>query len=172
MIAIRCFLLLFCVQSFAFGVGYDHPSGDLRPRDKWSHAFYESVNTPERVSGYWINGSDTMFYLGGNAKLNAMIKGINAVPEAKIELVLHPEPGVARSAYGIKVLGPAEWAVTVGRGFGKTRTVNRIQIDVWLGRSVTLDELQLPPSIAVRSGGEIEDFVRRHHSKTKTQGEP
>lgn len=173
MITFRFLVLSIFLPSFAFGLGIDHPPGDLPAHDRWSQKLYDSVNTQERVSGYWINGIDRLFYVGDNVKLKTMIENISNVADARVEIVLHPGPGVARSAYDIKAIGPADWSVMVGRGLRKPDTPNSIRIDIWLGRSITLDKLKVPTTAAVSSTGEIEDlekFVRAHKSANPMNG--
>ncbi len=38
-----------------------------------------------------------------------------------------------------------------------------MQVDVWLGGQIKLDELQIPDDYTVESGGEIEEFIKRHN---------
>ena len=40
-----------------------------------------------------------------------------------------------------------------------------MQVDVWLGGKIKLDELRIPKGFVVKSGREIEDFVARHSNQ-------
>lgn len=162
------FVLLFILilsSSFALALGINHEPGDLPPRTSWPTGLYEAVNTPERVHGYWVNSSDKLFYEGDHIKLNQMIDKLASVPGVETEVVLHAGPGTAKTAYSLKSVGPADWSVTIGGVLGKGKNAfERIRFDIWLGRSLDLENLKIPPSFTVTSGDEIEAFIHKHKS--------
>ena len=43
-------------------------------------------------------------------------------------------------------------------------------VEIWLGGKVTLDQLKVPSTVEVRSGGEIEKFVAEHEARRKQAG--
>ena len=153
---------LLLAPAFCFGMGSDHKPGDLSPHDAWPEGVYDAVNQANRVHGYWINSSDTLFYKGSNAELKAMTRKLTSASGTKTEIVLHAGTGAAKSPWSKSRVDTADWSVTIAGDDAITKTQNRITIDVWLGGSVTLDELDLPTTIKIKSGGEIEAFIKRH----------
>jgi hypothetical protein len=163
-----CLLLLsLLLPAVAFGLGYDHEQGNLPLRESWPPGLYDVVNTPRRVSGYWINGSDTLYFAGDGTRLNRMINAISRIEELKTEIVLHPGPGTAKTAYLIKDIGPADWAVTISNPFATGTGEHRVRFDIWVGGAISLDSLAIPKGVPLRSSGEIEDFVLQHNSEAK-----
>ncbi len=157
------FLLSFLLApSLCLAMGSDHKSGNLPPHDGWPTGVYDAVNKPNRVHGYWINSSDTFFYKGSNAELQEMTQKLAQAKGAKAEVILHAGNGVARSPWSQEHIDAADWSVTISGDGAITRTQDKIRVDVWIGGSVTLDDLRFPPEVTVSSGGEIESFIKRH----------
>jgi len=155
-------LTLLLVPNLCLAMGSDHKSGNLPPHDGWPTGVYDAVNKPNRVHGYWINSSDTLFYKGSNAELQEMTHKLTQAKGAKAEVALHAGTGVARSPWSKDRIDAADWSVTISGDRAITKSQDKIRIDVWLGGSVTLDDLRLPPTLTVKSGGEIESFIKRH----------
>jgi hypothetical protein len=161
-VAIPSLLTLLFAQTLCLGMGSDHKSGDLPPHDGWPKGVYDAVNQPNRVHGYWINSSDTLFYKGSNAELQEMTCKLTQARCATVEVVLHAGTGVAKSPWSKDRIDTADWSLTIAGDDAITKTQDKIRIDVWLGGSVTLADLRLPPTVTVKSGGEIESFIKRH----------
>ena len=146
----------------AHGMGSDHKPGDLPTHDGWPAGVYDAVNQPNRVHGYWINSSDTLFYQGSHADLHKMIRELAAVSDLNVIVVLHTGPGVAKSPWSKKPVGPADYAVTIRGDQAISPHQDNAIVDVWLGRQLTLTNLAIPTSVKVKSGGEIEKFIQEH----------
>jgi len=161
-VAFPFLLSLLLAPASCFGFGMDHKSGDLPLRDSWPDGVYDAVNQPNRVLGYWVNSSDTLFYKGSNAELQEMVRKLTKANGTQTDVVLHAGTGVAKSPWSKERIDTADWSVTIAGYDAITKTQDRITIEVWLGGSVTLDDLHLPATVNVKSGGEIESFIKRH----------
>ena len=137
-----------------FGMGADHEPGDLPRHHAWVDGIHDAVNQPCRVHGFWINWSDTLFYKGSNAELRKMTKKLANARGTTTEVVVHAGKGIAKSPWSKKPVDTADWSVTIAG--------NSITVDIWLGGSVTLDQLDLPKNVNIQTGGEIEAFIQRH----------
>jgi len=164
-VAFLFFLTFLLAPTLCLAMGSDHKSGDLPPHDAWPTGVYDAVNKPNRVHGYWINSSDTLFYKGSNAELQDMIRKLSQANGAKTEVVLHVGTGAAKSPWSKDRIDTADWSVIIYGDDAITRTQDKIRIDVWVSGSVTLDDLQIPPNVTVKSGEEIEAFIKRHREK-------
>ena len=161
-IAFPVWFLLVVAPAICFGMGADHRPGNLPAHDGWGKGVYEAVNRPNRVHGFWINSSDTLFYKGSNADLQKMAGLLSQSESVKVEVILHAGKGEAKSPWSKNFVDNADWSVTIGGDDAISKIQNKVRIDVWLSGSITLDDLQFPPSVSVRSGKEIESFVNRH----------
>ncbi|MEM8671379.1 MAG: hypothetical protein AAGG48_27915 [Planctomycetota bacterium] len=148
------------------GLGADHKPGKLPPHDSWPEGIYNAVNQPHRVHGYWVNWSDTFFYRGSNEKLQEMAQKLSETKLTKTEVVLHAASGVAESPWSEKPVDSADWSVTVTGGDARKGLVSQIRIDIWVGGEVALDSLELPSNLKIKSGGEIESFIKKHNEPT------
>jgi len=138
-----------------FGAGSDYMPGDLPSHEDWADGVYDAVNQPQRVHGFYVNFSDTLSYKGSNAELQKMTQKLANAKGTPTGIVLHAGKGIAKSPWSKKPVDTADWSVTLAG--------NRITIDIWLGGSVTLDQLDLPKAVEIKSGGEIETFIKRHN---------
>lgn len=93
-----------------------------------------------------------------------MLAALADATDVKTEVVLHPGPGTATTAYGVKSLGRADWAVTTYNSSSFRSPDHPVRVDIWLGHKVTLKGLQIPQKFSLRSGNEIQEFVDKHNS--------
>lgn len=161
------FLMLLLTPAICLAMGSDHKPGNLPPHDGWPKGVYDAVNKPNRVHGYWINSSDTLFYKGSSSDLQKMTSSLSQIDDVTIDVVLHSGGGVAKSPWSTNRIDSADWTVTIAGESPVTKVQNKIRIDIWLGGSVTIDELKFPRSINVESGKEIESFIERHRKQSK-----
>ena len=154
------------------------------PRD-WPKELIELVRTDTRVLGIVGPIIDIRIHCAGDtADLNAFLKGYAKVPGARLRVVLHP--GGRTAGYERYERDPAkeemvleehvvdvDWSLHI-REYVEPLIKDRsafedkkllTTLDVWLGGQTELDKLDVPPSIDVLSGGEIERFIRRHEEK-------
>jgi hypothetical protein len=160
-------LSLLITPSYCFGLGADHKNGDLPQHEGWTSGTYEAVNRPSRVHGYWINSSDTLFYKGMKSELNEMMLKLSEANEGKTVVVLHAASGIAQSPWSKNPIDTADWSVTISGSEAIASMQNQIKIDIWLGGSIGLDDLQVPPSVDLKSGGEIEAFIERYKESSR-----
>ena len=171
MVHVRFFLFAFLLlaPTYCFGMGSDHKSGDLRPHDGWPDGVYAAVNQPNRVHGFWVNSTDRLFYKGSQDELQEMTRQLANAKSAQTEMVLHIGTGIAKSPWSKKPVDTADWSVTIAGDDAISKTQDLITIDVWIGGNISLDELDLPPSVRIKSGGEIEAFIKRHDESRDAQ---
>lgn len=165
-------IVILAIASFALaGAGGDHPQGPVRAGDgpPKPPGLHDLFNRPERVHGYWVNASDTFFYAGDTAALNTFLEAYARVEGVTHRVTLHVGPGRASSPWddGPRDLD-ADWALVTSalvRGEGGAivpADPYDAEVRIWLGRRVGLDGLEIPGSIDVASGGELERFVADH----------
>lgn len=152
------------ISSFAFGMGSDHKPGDLHRQSAWPDGVYKAVNQQYRVHGYWINSVDKLFYRAGHAELHKMIADLAKSSDTNMKVILHAGRGSAKSPWSKGPVARADWAITIESAFSNAHRQCDITIDVWLS-DLDLDDLKIPTSIPVESGGEIDTFIRKHRSK-------
>ena len=159
------FLTVLITPTLCSGMGSNHKPGDLPPHSGWPVGVYEAVNQPNRVHGYWINSSDILFYKGSNTDLQKMTTELVNAKVAAVQVVLHACAGVAKSPWSKDRIDTADWSVTISGDYAVTKTQDKIRIDLWLGGSLTLDKLRLPKSVTIKSGGEIDSYIKRHRER-------
>lgn len=151
------FAFLLSTPALCYGLGADYQPGDLPLHNTWPSGFYDAVNQPQRVHGFYVNFSDCLFYQGSHLDLKKMTQKLAKAKGTTTEVVLHAGKGVAKSPWSKQPVDTADWSVTLAG--------DKITIDVWLGGRITLDELELPKSVRVKSGGEVQAFIQHHEEK-------
>jgi hypothetical protein len=158
--------------SLALGLGADHPPGPVGPASYWPAGVSELVNRPQRVHGYFVNAEVVFFYAGDTQALNKFLAAYAKLPQTRLEVILHVGKKKARSPRDQEDRNIAvDWMLYIAprdRLQGAPNvdlndapaTISRVE--VWLGRSIDLDKLQVPRNVTVKSAGEIEKFLERH----------
>ena len=109
------------------------------------------------------------------ARLGDSLKRYTESGSGQLTLTLHPGRGNVGSA-GAGTIGrdkniPFDWKITMTREgtLVPEREKRRysVSVDLWLGGDITLDKVEVPLSIDVKSGGEIEVFIAKHEEKRK-----
>jgi hypothetical protein len=139
-------------------------------RATWPPGLEDLANRANRVLGYNVNMNDVFFYGGDLAALNEFLSKYALLKKVdKLEVVLHP--GSTKAQFrGDGV--PANWSMRVEMPWSNQRAAGRkeeTQVDVWLGALGPLTHLKVPLNVAVRSGGEIEDYVSEHAAKQRAE---
>jgi len=114
------------------------------------------------------------------AKLGDSLKRYAESGRAQLTLTLHPGRGNVGSHAGRSFAKgkdiPFDWKITMTREgtLVPERDKRRyfVSVNLWLGGDVDLDKLDVPLSLDVRSGGEIEAFVAKHEEKRKQAQKP
>lgn len=130
------------------------------------------LNVDNRVHGYFVNWEEVFFFEGDTASLNSFIEKFSALPDTELVVVIHPGRLAVCSPWDKEPREvAADWQLYVSPLMPDEVQAEGVQpgafvtrINVWLGGSVKLNELHVPESVAVRSGGEIEAFVKEHNA--------
>ena len=130
------------------------------------------------VHGYDGNlGQVGMYFAGDASAFNEAIrlKAPSEIEEAlrpayaSKKVVLHPGPMVVPDYVAGRDDLATDWLVTTWHEDQSGRLEWHLQIDIWLGGQIKLDELHIPVDFAVESGREIEDFVERRKFKEEAR---
>ncbi|MEM9251872.1 MAG: hypothetical protein AAGB29_05940 [Planctomycetota bacterium] len=169
--------LALSLTASAMALGSDHPDGDITPQPAWPEGMAEVVNAGDRVHGFWVNATDVFFFAGDTDRLNAFLAGFDAIETIDLTVTLHPGRLEARSPWDKdEPAKPADWRLVMeswGRPTPETvQALNggdpapwAMQLDVYLGGEIDLDRLVVPERMTVKSGGEIEAFIRQHQGR-------
>jgi hypothetical protein len=162
-------LALWCwgfTTTAALAIGADHPKGAVAGNSQWPEGLKGLVNRTDRVHGYWVNETDVFFYNGDSQAFNQFMEGYRKLKNTGLRVVIHAGTKKARSPWDKAERDiPIAWSMHASSGplagFGVPKAGDRFytRIDVWLGSPVKLEELHIPATIEVMSGGEIEKFV-------------
>ena len=126
------------------------------------------------VHGFWLNEQTVIFYAGDTAELNRDLPKFLEGQYATRKVVVHAGIKKAESPWdqdlGTKRETLMDWSVnTYDDPSDALEAVPRMhmQIDVWLGSKIQLEDLRIPEGFEVVSGGEIEKFIQSRKHKTK-----
>jgi hypothetical protein len=123
------------------------------------------------VHGYWVNEQTVVFYAGDAAQLNRDLLRYLEGEYASRKVVLHVGTKRAESPWDTQARDTfADWSVNTWddpADAAKAVPRMRMQIDVWLGSKIKLEDLRIPEGFEVVSGGEIEKFIQQRKQKSK-----
>lgn len=152
--------------------GADHPK-PTEGASWWPAGLKELANRPDRVHGFFVNMEDVFFYTGDASAFNDFLAAYAHLDGTILQLVIHPGPKKARSPWDkVDRDIPVDWSLYAA-AFSREQIESRkvvggkviSRIDLYLGRNVGLDSLNVPPAIEVSSGGEIEAFLETRTPK-------
>jgi hypothetical protein len=154
-------------------LGADHPRGPVGKASYWPDGLQELANRADRVHGFFVNAEDVFFYAGKTKALNEFLRDYAKLKDTKLEVVLHVGRKRARSPWDKEdrdiltnwrlYATSRDWIRHApGKKVAKDEPPTITQVDIWLDDGVQLEELVVPSNVAVRSGGEIEKFIRSH----------
>jgi len=166
------------VPTLAWALGGDYGGNHKLPaQEHWPKGLEPLVNAENRVHGYFVNAIDFFYFTGGTDTLNTFLGACGKFEDTHMTLVLHPGGLEARSPWDKEpAQKQADWQIMVGPTswlkLDQRRKINytekiTLQIDIYLGTEIDLAKLNVPASIEVRSGGEIEAFVQQHEKLRK-----
>ena len=150
-------MVTFAVPSLVFAMGADH-TGPVGGNDKWPKGLTALANREDRVHGYFVNWEDVFFYSGDTKTLNDFLAGYAKLDNTVLQLVIHPGPEWARSPWDKADRNiPVDWSLytspfaredlEAGRPSDKFIT----RVDLFPGRNVSLEELEVPANVEVQS---------------------
>lgn len=152
----------------------------------WPAGLVELLNHEARFTGAHGPIADVRTYYSGDAaQLNSFLADYGAVATDNAVVVLHSGPMRITPRYtpnfGEEPPDPrnADWMLHVAEFFEGRPDVDQFKgekfryvVDIWLGGNISLDTLEVPANVEVRSGGEIEAFVESHAAKRRQLGDP
>ena len=169
------------------------------PWETWEHGkgplslplqpqFEKLVNRPSCVYGFCTNldwhwpdpviavtPSAYFFFRGDTKGLNEFLEAFSRLKDEKLVLIIRAGRAPPESRRGSREEFPYDWKMVWDGQVRKRPEGDHLEhfvrsAEVWLGGNVKLDELRVPPSIEVQSGGEIEKFIREHETARKKIG--
>lgn len=171
---LRALALVGAAAPFAWGLGGDYtirPDGDIvSQQPDWPEGLADLVNSGSAVDGYWVNASSAFFFVGETEVLNTFLNDYGRLKHTPLVAVLHAGSERKGKPWGDQPTEHYDWKLTVlRRGWGAPEAPDRpdekyvVTVDIWLDRNVRLSELKIPPTVEVKSGGEIDEFIRNHN---------
>jgi hypothetical protein len=159
--ALGCLLLVIAGATVreAFALGNDYTKDQIAAAGK--HC----------VHGFWVNEQNVVFYSGDTAQLNRDLSKYLEGEYASRKVVLHVGTKRAESPWDTKPRDTfADWSVNTWddpADAAKATPRFLLQVDIWLGSKIKLEELRIPEGFAVVSGGEIEKFIQQRKQQPK-----
>jgi len=168
-----CLVAACCTLALALGA--DHPKEQpVSGNEGWPTGLVELLNYKARCGGFFVNADDYFYFRADTKTFNAFLKQYAALEGPNHRLVLHPGRGTNRRPWGNDDPKPVDWRVdVVNRAWRAAGTKDKkdlptgheVTIHLWLGGNVPLADLDVPLTVAVESGREIETFVADHEAK-------
>ena len=172
---------LLALQAPAWGIAVmPYPAGQkVRQGPGWSKALTDLANTPGRVDGFGLMNGRRSFYFAGDAEAFArFFERYTKLEGTPLRLVLHAgrtdqtdprSPKTTRKvAFDWQLRVVSHWKPRSGivpRNYKPRIPPPVASLEVYLGGQVGLDDLDVPLSVEVQSGAEIEKFVATHQAK-------
>lgn len=160
--------------------GADYPAGrpTQQERPDWPEEWVSLANDETRVQGHWVASNDFFYYRGDLADFNDFVSRYGMLPEIDPTLILHVGKTPITGPLGSKEKTiPFNWKMEVyRRGWGAPIDPRRasdapgyvVTLHVWLSEDISLEDLDIPEHVDVRSGGELEEFINQHRRGTKS----
>ena len=158
--------------SDALALGGDHPID--RPvvgSTNWPGGLEALVNSTNRIHGFFVNQEDTFFYRGDAPSLSAFLHQYARLDGVtNLCLIQHTGIGEAKSPWATNGV-PCDWKLYACpkswleiaklslAGTNSTETLQRaakmpgyvVEVHLWTGGRISLDELEIPKKIEVRT---------------------
>ena len=170
-LTLTCIAMAACC-TVALALGGSHRNDQPYSHKEWPAGLADIVNTNGRVCGFFVNANDYFSFKADTKAFNGVLATYAKLEDTPLLLVLHPGRGTAREPWDKEKGVPCEWSLYIQRrGWGapgpKPGDTGKyvVTLHLWLGGDVALDELDVPLSVNVRSGAEIEKFVAAHQAK-------
>ena len=117
------------------------------------------------VHGFWVDMQSVVFYAGDAAQLNRDLPKYLEGEYASRKVVLHVGTKRAESPWDTQPRDTfADWSVSTWddpADAAKATPRWLLQIDIWLGGKIKLEDLRIPEGFEVVSGREIEKFIQQ-----------
>ncbi len=121
------------------------------------------VNAKNRVYHQWVNGDENFFYRGSTDDLNAAIKDFAKVKSDKLEVVLRPGPGIAKTFSPEKTV-PFDWNLHLVGGIAAHMSTRDQGQQIWstypvltiyVDEQIELNKIQIPKELKVTELAEL-----------------
>ena len=141
---------------------------------KWPAGLADMVNSKHRVAGHWVNPSDEFFFKGTSADFNRFLQQYAKLADTPLTLVIHAGSARRSALWGKEPAIRYDWKLlSLHRGFMAVRDPQRFQkktgyeitVDLWIDSQVKLEEIAVPVNVNLKSGGEIDTFIKAHQEK-------
>jgi hypothetical protein len=151
------FVAITAAATDAFALGSDLSKAELSSAGK--HC----------VHGFWVNEQTVLFFAGDANQLNRDLPKYLEGSYASRKVVIHAGTTRAKSPWDKQARDTlADWSVNTfddPADAAQATPRMRLQIDLWLGSKIALDDLRIPDGFEVVSGGEIEKFIQQQRTK-------
>jgi hypothetical protein len=172
---ITALLILASCTALALALGGDIPANQpVSWSPDWPAGLRELLDGGGRVDGYFINANSFLFFHGDAKAFNKFVQEYAKLKDTPLSLLLHPGRGMSQKPWADHKPVPFEWEVAVlRRGWAaeapKAKPGEKgqyiVMVELWLGGEVALDDLDVPLSIEVLSGMDVEKFIAQHEAK-------
>ena len=148
-----------------------HGPGPMPVSGGWPPGLAEVVNSDTRFAGLTGFADVWAYYAGDTKALNAFLAQYARLSDTRLLVVLH----TGRSSVNMKRFGgadeakDADWVLLISEYYKGRENASAFEgrkalttLDVYLGGHVNLKVLDVPAIVDLRSGGEIEAFVKKH----------
>lgn len=175
-----CCATLLLLSAPAWPMGQDTGTTPAVEQKGWPKGVVELANDPRRVSGYWVNQSDSFFFAGDTAAFNAFLARYAALSpdETPHILIIQPGPGRTGKLTDQEPKIHYDWSMEITRaGWDGEQHYNpdpqidrfpvRVRITLATGGAVDLKDVVLPEKVALKtkSTADIEAWVMRQRAK-------
>jgi hypothetical protein len=155
-----------------YGKGRIYPvwrSGEM-PKDILS-----LMNFPGRAygeSGFFteIGQWENLYFQGSAQVFNRFLDQYSHLKMKPLVLTIHVGQPAVAGLFGAKPDKEIRYDWQYSRFIpDKSKQPETVNVDVWLGGNIRLDEIKVPANIEVKSGGEIEKFIADHEARRKAK---
>lgn len=151
----------------AFGLARSYDLSRPIPQDSdWPAGLANLLNSQKPVHAYYVNFQDMFFYSGDSSAFNAFIERYGRLEGIAHTLVLHCGKAETRDKFHGEKMESYDWHVLVDK---ISQQEYLVTVHLFLGGSVKLSEIEVPVNVKVTSGGEIEEFIKKHLSRSTPQ---
>ena len=174
--------VLLTTTAVALAIAGAHPEGRITGgADYWTDGLRELINRDERIHGYFVNSEDQFLYAGDTESLNRFLKIYADLKDTRLKVVLHAGPAKAAAVGARGRPRQRDWGLySAPRDWIKHSSKSDVtdddpplitRVDVWMGRAVKLDGLEIPAAVPVEVGkdvepeSEIRKFVEERRAK-------
>jgi hypothetical protein len=167
--------------AYAFPMAAEYRSRTMVQQPSWPEGLADLLNSQTLAYGYWVNSLDYFYYAGDTKAFNEFLERYAKLPmpqligrEATRTLVLHVGAAETKNFDGKPVA--CDWLVK-GSNFGAFGPEGKalpagLELEVWVGCHVQLDQLKVPLNIELKSGGEIEKLIGNHQAAQRAGDKP